>query len=138
MAKKKKKPRKIPTRTILKRLMSKADKALSVHVRKETIAKYTLCPLCLIKPVEVCFHFVSRRRKILRWSIDNVVGSCRTCNYVEQFLPDYSRCWYINQFGVEQYLAIVEKSKKDFVPTPEFLQGIIDNYTQKDGYGIIV
>ena len=129
MAKKRKK--KIPARTILKRLMGKADKALSVYVRKETTSKYTLCPLCLIKPVEVCFHFVSRRRKLLRWDIRNVVGSCRTCNYVEQFLPDYSRCWYINQFGVDQYLAIVEESKKDFTPTPEFLQSVIAKYSTK-------
>jgi hypothetical protein len=126
-----KKKRKIPARTILRRLHKKADKALSDYIRKETIVKYGKCPLCLKKPVEVCFHFVSRRRKILRWDARNVIGSCRTCNYVEQFLPDYSRCWYINQFGVDQYLVLVEESRKSFTPTPEYLQGIIDKYTTK-------
>lgn len=128
MAKKKKK-RKIPLRILLRRLHNKADKALSDYVRKETISKYGKCPLCLIKPVEVCFHFVSRRRKVLRWDLRNVVGSCRTCNYIEQFLPDYSRIWYINQFGVDQYLKLVEESKQDFTPTPFYLEDIIKKYT---------
>ena len=118
--------RKIPARTILRRLEKKADKALSLFVREMTRRAFGgKCPLCGEGAIECCFHFIRRRRKSLRWSILNVIGACHKCNYVEYRNPDLSRAWYIIKFGVAQYLALVEESKKTFVPTPEYLAGII-------------
>lgn len=144
MARKRK--RKIPARTILRRLHKKADAALSEYVRAITNAEYGgKCPLCgrgpLIpnKPtkrdprtevpaIQCCFHFVRRKRKILRWDIRNVVGACHKCNWIEYRDPDLSRAWYIKKHGVDQYLAIVGESEQHFDPTPEYLQGIIDRF----------
>lgn len=131
MAKKKKKKKKVSLKKQIRRLQKKADKALSDYVRKYTYNKYKVCPLCEIRPIQVSFHFISRRRKILRWYIGNVIGACRTCNYVEQFLPDYSRAWYIKTNGVASYLDLVERSKSDFTPTIEYLQDFIDMYTRE-------
>ena len=132
MAKKKK--RKVPARTILKRLKVKADKALSEYVRKQTTWAYALCPLCNVNPVHHNFHFISRKRAILRWDIRNCIGSCKGCNLMENYWPDLSRAFYIRTFGVDQYLALVDESRKSFVPTPLYLQGIIDGYTEASSH----
>jgi len=129
MAKKKK--RKIPLRVQLRRAHKKADKALSDYVRKISVSLYGKCPLCGINPIQCCFHFVRRRRKILRWCDKNVIGACNKCNFLEYRDPDLSRAWYIRKFGVEQYLFLVDKSKEAYSPTLEDLQKIIDEFTTK-------
>lgn len=102
----------------------------SLYMRKTSIQKYGLCPLCKQKPIDCNFHFVTRRRAIVRWSSKNTIGACKSCNWHENYYSDLSRAWYIREFGVEQYLALVDESKQDFVPTEEYLQGIISKYTQ--------
>ena len=123
MARKKRKKR-----PIIYTLSKKADKALSEFVRAQTKWTYSICPLCKQRPIECCFHFISRRRKILRWEIKNVIGACFTCNYIERIWPDLSRAWYIKTYGVDRYLQLVEESKKTFEPTAEYLEGIITKY----------
>ena len=112
--------------SILKR---KADKALSIYVRKETIKRYGKCPICNVRPVQCCFHFITRKRAILRWDKENVIGSCRTCNYVEQFFPDVSRAWYIRTFGVNKYLKLVHVAEQKFIITENYLKEIIRRYS---------
>lgn len=126
MAKKKKK---VPARVQMRRLAKKADKALSLYVRELTRQKYGKCPLCKTNPIQCCFHFIRRRRKILRWDIRNVIGACHSDNYAEYRNPDPSRAFYIREFGADSYLALVDLSAQSFEPTAEFLQGIIDKYT---------
>lgn len=129
---------------LVKRLGRKADKALSLYVRALAIRKYQgLCPLCGKDPLQVdpaapkkknkwvCFHFVRRKCKALRWALHNVVGACSRCNYVEYRNPDLSRAWFIREFGVDVYLALVDESVRSFEPTVEFLQDIIDTYQLK-------
>jgi hypothetical protein len=129
--KKPKRKKKISLRTQLRRLHKKADSALSLFVRAITDREYGgLCPLCHVNPIECCFHFIRRKRKVLRWDIRNVVGACHRCNYLEYRDPDPSRAWFIRKFGVDQYLRIVDESKESFDPTIEFLQGIVDEYTE--------
>ena len=99
-----KRPKKISLRTQIKRAAKKADKALSEYVRFLTLAEYGKCPLCIINSIQCCFHFIRRRRKILRWDIRNVVGACHRCNYLEYRHPDPSRGWFIRKYGVDLYL----------------------------------
>lgn len=109
-------------------LIHKADKALSDYVRRGW-SRHGKCPLCNIRPVQCCFHIISRRRKILRWSDRNVIGSCKACNYQEQYYPDLSRSWYIDTFGVDAYLDLVGESRKNFIPSEEYLKKVIKTYT---------
>jgi len=129
MAKKaKKKRKKKPWRTVLSR---KADKALSEYTREFTRRNYgDKCPLCEKKPIQCCFHFITRRRKILRWNGRNVIGSCHTCNYIERYFPDLSRAWYIRMFGVDAYLGLVDAARKNFEPTKAYLEDIIAHYKE--------
>lgn len=125
-----KRRRKTPTRVIVSRLHKKADRALSLYVRAKTFVEFGgKCAICQVNPIEACFHFVRRRRKILRWDIRNVIGTCHRCNYLEYRNPDPSRAWYIRQYGLKRYLTIVDLSHTDFDPTPEFLQSVIDRFT---------
>lgn len=126
MAKKRKK------RPLIYRLKRKADQALSRYT--QTKSKYLYndkCPLCQQRPIKVCFHFITRKRLILRWDEQNVVGACKTCNFTEQFYPDPSRAWFIQQFSVELYLKLVATSKDSFIPTTEYLEKVILEYEGK-------
>lgn len=138
--------RKRRKKPVLFRLMKKADHALSQHVREETAKEYWgKCPLCgrgpliehkptkkdprlLVPAIQCCFHFIRRRRKILRWRKENVVGACNRCNYIEYRDPDLSRAWFIKMRGVDLYLRLVDESKESFEPTEEYLRGIIQKY----------
>ena len=132
MAKKQKRKKKVNARKLLSRLHKKADAAISLYVRAVTKAEFGgKCSICLVNPVENCFHFVRRRRKILRWDLRNLTGACHRCNYLEYRDPDPSRAWYIRRHGVEQYLAIVDESAKAFEPTVEYLQAIVDRFTSE-------
>jgi hypothetical protein len=138
-AKKKKKRRKKPnpgTKAYAewekKKWEKKADRALSKRVRQEVQDEYGGCPLCIAVgeegPVEVCFHFVTRKRKILRWRRENVTATCRTCNYLEQFFPDESRAWFIREFGVDKYLELVDEAvkKPKWEPDLGYLKTVVD------------
>ena len=124
-----KKKRKIPLRKIIAKLKRKADKSLSDYVRMIATEEYGKCPLCGINKIDTCFHFVTRNRCYLRWSLDNVEGTCRNCNLLENFWPDLSRAWYIRRHGVDAYLKLVEDSKQSFTPTAEYLENVIATYT---------
>lgn len=129
MAKKKKK-KKVPLKKQLRRLEKKADKAFSEFVRAYTKKYSSKCPLCGVGDIQCCFHFIRRRRKILRWEFNNVVGACHRCNYIEYRDPDLSRAWFIKTRGVDLYLTLVEKSKEQLIPTLESLQVIVDKYVK--------
>lgn len=136
MAKAKKKPKKIPLRTRIKRLRKKADDLMSEYVRAMTHAEYGRCPLCVDgveRPIEACFHFVRRKAAPwLRWLLENTIGSCHRCNWLEYRHPDPSRAWYIRRFGHEQYLRLVDlahpERRLEF-GEPELLL-IVDRYSR--------
>jgi hypothetical protein len=114
----------------LKMLSNKADKIFSLYIRAQAKQLYNdICPLCGKKPIQCCFHFITRKRKSTRWDWNNAVGACHTCNYLENYFSDLSRYWYIKKFGVEQYLSLVEKAKADFTPTKEDLENVIITYS---------
>jgi len=126
-----KKKKTVPLRKLLRRAERKADKAFSLYIRAIAKLSYEKCPLCNVKPIECCFHFVTRKRKIVRWDYTNAVGACNTCNFLENFWSDLSRAWYIKTYGVDQYLKLVEKSKEDFKPTVELLDKITADYKSR-------
>ena len=125
---KKKKRRKKP---VLVRCQNKTDKALSKYIRALAKEKWGICPLCNVNEIECCFHFISRRRKILRWDERNVVGACHTCNFIERRFPDLSRAWFIREYGVTLYLNLVDEAKQSFTPSVIYLEDKIEEYTKK-------
>lgn len=115
------------SKNFIRRLEKKADRALSIRTRKYWARKNGgKCALCNVKPVQCCFHFVSRRRKATRWQPINVIGACHTCNWEERYFPDKSRAWFIKHYGPSFYLFLVEMAEGSFDPSQEFLEGVIN------------
>lgn len=120
--------RKRRRKPLLSRLMREADRVVSLWVRQQAVEKWGHCPLCNTNPVEVCFHFVRRKRTATRWDVENLVGACGRCNWIEYRNPDPSRAWFIRNRGVEKYLEIVDKSTAFYKPTVRDLEEIIEKY----------
>lgn len=132
---KKKKVEKPLSKTALAKLVSKlvrkATRVFNKYIRESAKIGSELCPICETNPVQVCFHIVTAKRRSTRFDERNVIGACVPCNYQENYWSDVSRAYYIRTYGVNQYLAIVDKSKEDFDFTVEYLEDIITRYGQK-------
>lgn len=120
---------------------NKADKALSKYVRVSTVKEYNGCPFCG-GPVEHCFHFVTRKRRVVRWLLLNVTGSCKVCNKLERYFPDVSRAWFIKRYGAGVYLDLVRRAQREWVSRTKmsreemeksirYLQAITKHYKEK-------
>ena len=120
--------RKIPVRTQIRRLEKKADRLLSLIIRARAVKEFGgKCPFCKENPIEVCFHFISRKRKILRWSLLNVIGACSRCNWRERYFPDLYRAWLIRRIGVRAYLAMVDIATESISYTVEEMSILIES-----------
>jgi hypothetical protein len=99
--------RKVPSR---KALVAKLDKAYADYIKardKKIRGKCAFCP----KPIEHCFHFVTRGHYVTRWDEANAAGSCAGCNLNNEFNPDPYRVWYVREFGFDAYDQLVTRSK---------------------------
>ena len=87
-------------RNTRKRLVAKLDAIFSVFIRtrgkKRTGGN---CEICHKRPIEVCFHWVSRGDYATRWEESNCVGSCRGCNFEETFRKRKYRDIHIARVG---------------------------------------
>ncbi len=143
MQKKLRKKKVVPKPVRIRRLKRRADAALSDYARELAKVEYQgNCPLCgkdptvpvlnkkgkVIKNRWICFHFVRRRCKSVRWDLSNVIGACEFCNLREKGNPDTSRAWFIRRFGVEKYLRIVDKSAEPFEPDEQFLADVVQTF----------
>lgn len=132
---KKKRPNKPLSKTATKKLIAKMDrkatKVFNKYIREYWKTLLTACPLCKKNPISCCFHMVSAQRKKTRYDERNTIGACTPCNKYENYFSDISRAWYIRTFGVEQYLALVDRAQEDFEFTIEYLQDIITKYSNK-------
>ena len=137
MAKKRKK--KVPIRTQLRRAAKKAHRAMSLYIRAIFQDRYGHCPLCKVRPVQAVFHILrSKYVKSLRYAIKNVIASCHTCNWEEYRNPDPSRAWYIREYGVEQYLAlcddglkVVEYSLEDYARIAKEYEDLLVKFSEE-------
>jgi hypothetical protein len=127
-----KKKKKVPLRKIIRRLEKKADKAVSLYIRKrDSKVADNKCVICKVNPIQCAFHIVRRGRKILRWDPRNIVATCHRCNYIEYRNPDISRAFFIREYGVELYLKLVDDSQNDFESTIENLEEIIKKFEKE-------
>lgn len=96
-----------------KQAVKEADKWFSILVRKITDKEYGgVCPLCGIRPIQCCFHFVTRSKHIVRWDLRNAIGSCIIDNYKMEFNPHPYILWYIKKHGLEAYEQLINQSSK--------------------------
>jgi len=136
-AKKKKlaKPLKPLSKSALKKLIAKLDrkatKVFNKYIREYWRTLRDTCPLCEKNPISCCFHVVSAMRKKTRYDERNVIGACTPCNKYENYFSDLSRAWYLRTFGLDTYLAVVDKASEPFEFTRDYLENIIAHYSLK-------
>src|SRR3990167_8408797 len=100
MFKKKRSPRKV--------LVAKLDALFSIFIRiRDKRIFGGMCPFCNKRPIECCFHFITRSKYIVRWYENNAVGSCHGCNFNNEFNPALYIQWYINNRGKDAFDALV-------------------------------
>ena len=104
----KKLKRLLPTRKVM---VAKLDALCSVIVRiRDKKAFGGTCPLCIMRPIQVCFHLMRRGMYSTRWDLDNLIGTCAPCNFRHERFPEYATRWFIAMRGAPAYEALHKKA----------------------------
>ena len=111
-------------------LVTKLDTAFSLYTRERDLKAVGHCAFCC-KPIEHCFHFVTRANHKTRWKELNAVGSCAGCNYRMEFDPHPFITWFINKHGVETYQALVLESHGIAKYSLDDLEGMLKEFNEK-------
>lgn len=94
-----------------KRLVALLDKKFSELIRlRDSRLTGGRCVFSCGQEIQCAFHFISRSKYATRWSEDNAVGSCTSCNYTMEFDPHPFVLWYIKKNGEKAYEALVRRS----------------------------
>lgn len=125
--KKKRKPRKKPTR---KSLTKKLDDIFAEYIRELEKKRTGHCFFCN-KPVQCCFHIITRSKYATRWEEENAVGSCFGCNYHNEHNPHKFVVKYIEVFGLKKFNKIYRKSNEAIKFSLEDLENMIEKYKNK-------
>ena len=91
-----------------KSAVKKADNLFSVLIRRRDIQRFLgRCPFDCTKPIDCCFHFVTRAKYSVRWDTRNAVGACSGHNFRYEFDPHFGIQWYLKTFGQEAYDTLI-------------------------------
>ena len=101
------------TKSARRRLIDTLDTLFSLYIRLRDKAEFKgMCVFGCGRPIECCFHIVTRGKYSVRWDERNAVGSCMIDNYKMEFNPHPFITWYIKRVGVEAYEALVRDSNR--------------------------
>lgn len=93
-----------------KGLVRKLDEAFSIYIRARDIKIFGCCPFCQKRPIEHCFHWLTRAKYATRWDEENAIGSCAGCNYRMEFEPAIFYQWYVRRWSQDKLDALILKS----------------------------
>jgi len=122
--------KKYKKKSLRKKMVALADKALSLYIRKKTQETYGACPMCGGE-IECCFHWITRSKYSVRWDLENVIGSCMGCNIDYEYNPHPYISWFIRKYGLDKYEQLIVKSNKIHKYELSDLQDIIDVYSRE-------
>lgn len=96
-------------------LEKQLDTLFSKIIRKRDKVAFDSCPFHATdySPIEVCFHFITRAKRGVRWDETNAVGSCHTCNDLYEKDASFMRfvkAWYKANYGAESFIELVRRS----------------------------
>lgn len=94
-------PKRLPSRTSLVRQL---DALFSLKIRARDQRVRGKCPFhhMSVRPIEQCFHFITRAKQSVRWDDRNACGSCAACNIRyehDQTFVDFVFDWYKETYG---------------------------------------
>lgn len=115
-----------------KGLIKKADKWFSLYVREVTRRMYgELCPFGCGEAITQAFHFITRSKYAVRWDTRNCIGSCGGCNYTMEFNPSQFVKWFLDRFGKEAYLQLIQDSNRPANFSDDYLEEIAEKFKQQ-------
>ena len=102
-----------PVRAKRKIIVASLDTLFSfvVRLRDKDVAGGR-CVFDCQRPIECCFHFVTRSKYSVRWDLKNAVGSCHPHNYEMEFNPHPFIQWYIKTRGIAAYEDLLRRSNQ--------------------------
>ena len=122
------KKKKLPS---IPKLMRKADKVFSTHVRTRDGKCVLDCDKCT--KVIQCGHLIRRGKFSVRFDETNCNAQCSYHNFLHNSEPEHYYRWFIKNYGHLPLIDLVDRSKiKMKLSTPElrdYLQTIIHKYT---------
>lgn len=107
--------RKYVRKSTRRRLVAQLDIIFSLYIRMRDKRLRGRCPFhdsCSFRPIECCFHFITRSKFSTRWDEQNAVGACHACNFKENFNNHIFISWYLSKFGKEQYESLIARSNR--------------------------
>jgi hypothetical protein len=87
-------------------LETKLDWLLSVYVRRRDGA----CVICGATTGLTAGHWITRRKKRIRWDHRNVAAQCRSCNLAHNFNHQFYDMWMLKYRGAEVMRELTELS----------------------------
>lgn len=104
--------RKIPAKTLRKRLVAQLDSIYSLVIRKrDNLITSGKCVLGC-GPIECVSHLITRSKYSVRWDLRNGVGACHSSNLRHEFDPHPYTTWFIRNRGLVTYETLVRDSNK--------------------------
>lgn len=102
-------------RTKRQNIERQLDKLFSKRIRGRDKVAFVSCPFHAVggSPIEVCFHFITRAKRSVRWDELNAVGSCYNCNDLYEKDVSFMRFikeWYKSNYGPEAWQELVRRS----------------------------
>ena len=97
-----------------KSLVKKLDTLFSLFIRLRDRKKFSYCPFPHRdgpRLIECCFHFITRAKYATRWSEDNCIGSCNSCNFEYEFNPHPYIAWFIRANSQAAYERLIQQSR---------------------------
>lgn len=101
----------MPRRPSRKGLVKKLDAAFSRYIRALEGKRTGHCFFCP-RPIEDCFHIITRSKYAVRWDPRNAVGSCKRDNFINEQNPHPYILKYICSFGLDEYDLLLRDSNK--------------------------
>ena len=85
----------------------------SIYIRTRDKRRRGKCPFHEgFKPIECCFHFVTRAKYSIRWDPRNAVATCHGCNMRYEYDPHFAIAWFISEYGQEAYDVLIRDGNK--------------------------
>lgn len=110
-----------------KKLEDRADRAMSLYVRRRD----RRCVLCGSEYKLQAGHVLTRGAKSVRWDERNVFCQCRNCNLRHEYHPEIYYEWYINRFGAKQFEELIRDANTPKKHTLDELRQIAEYYRKK-------
>jgi hypothetical protein len=91
-----------------RKLISECDNLVSLIVRKRD----KRCVCCGSSEKLTAGHLITRSAHIVRFDLTNNNCQCSSCNFLHEYRPERYIAWWVNHYGLESYLNLVQLSKQ--------------------------